>query len=155
MFGVSRIALSSVLSLHLSARVKGLIGFKVFGGVARIVVGHYVLHKYSARALIPLPLVRQRIARSQRLEQLVPQNIHRAVTEPVKTVAMIERIILAFAQVGANVVGFVQYLVGSQRRHDSLDDSMVVTRSAEVIAPTVGASHVAVELCGSAPYDVG
>src|SRR5829696_2962636 len=124
---MSRVALSFVLGHYFGARVKGLIGLEVVGGVARGGMGIYVLHKYTAGTLIPLPLVRQRIARLQRLEQLVSQNIHRAVAEPVHTVAMIERVILAFAQIGANVVGFIQHLVGPQRRHSGLDNSMVVT----------------------------
>src|ERR671916_1868923 len=155
MFGVPHVALGLVLSLYLVARVEGPLGLEVFGEVARVVVDIQVLHEYAAGTLVLLPLVRQRIARSQRVEQLVAQNVHGAVTEPVKTVAKIERVVLLFAQIRANVVCLVQYLLGSQRRHGALDDSVVVTRRAEVIPLAVRTGYVAIELCCSATDAVG
>jgi hypothetical protein len=111
---MSHIALSFVLSLYLSARIERLIGFKVVGGVAQVVIDIQILHEYPAGTLILLPLIRQRVAHSQRLEQLVPQDIHRAVAKPVKAVAKIKRVIPVFVQIRANVVRFIQYLVGPQ-----------------------------------------
>jgi hypothetical protein len=69
-----------VLGLHVGAGVQGLVGFEVFGGMAGIVPGHHVLHEYPGVTRILLPLIRQRVARIKRLEQLVLQNPHEAVS---------------------------------------------------------------------------
>src|SRR4051812_29210542 len=105
--------------------------------MARVVLGYHVLHKHSGVTRLPLPLIRQRVARLQRLEQLVLLNTHEAVTKPVGAVVVIERMPLVFAQVGAKCAGSIQYLVGPHLRYYGLHGTVVVTRPAEAVALAV------------------
>src|SRR5918999_3951087 len=61
--GLHHVALLFVLGLHVSTRIQGLVGIEVLGGVARVVTGHNVLHEHPTVAGLPLPVVRNRVAR--------------------------------------------------------------------------------------------
>src|SRR5919205_3930315 len=114
--------------------------------MARVVLGHYVLHKYSTITRGPLPLIRKRIARFKRLEQLVVENAHEAVPQPVDAVVVIEGVLLVLAQVGTDRVGLVQYLVRPYLRHYGLHGPVVVARPAETVALTVRSGQIAIEV---------
>jgi hypothetical protein len=77
------------------------------------------------------------------------------VAEAVGAPAVIGRVFLVFAQVGAERVGLLQYPVGPYPRRDSFYDPVVIARPTEVLAPPERAGYVAVAFGGGAAYDVG
>src|SRR4051812_12395130 len=124
--------------------------------MAGVVLGHYVLHEHPAVTGFPLPLIRELVAGLQRIEQLVLEDTHKAVTEPMYTVVMIEGVLLlALAKAGADTISLVQYFVGPDLCYDCLHGTVVVTRPAEVITLAVCGGYVTVEICSGATDDVG
>src|SRR5215208_1241097 len=95
--GLHYVALLFVFGLDVGTRVQGSVGIEVLGGMAWVVCGHYVLHEHPAIAGLPLPLVRYRVARLKGLEQLIILDTHKAVTEPVHAVVVVEGIPLLLA----------------------------------------------------------
>src|SRR4051795_12690368 len=124
--------------------------------MAGVVLGHYVLHEHPTVTGLPLPIIRQLVAGLQRIEQLVLEDTHKAVAEPMDAVVVIEGVLLlALAKVGADSVSLVQYLVSSDLCYDCLHGTVVVTRPTKVVTLAVRGGYVAVEIGGGATDDVG
>src|SRR4051794_37309650 len=119
------VALVLVPGLYVGAWIQRLVGFQVLGGTARI-NGRCVLYEYPAVTGFPLPLVPQRVTRLKRLEQLVLVGSHEAVAQPVGAAVVTKRVCFLFAQVGAKLVGLLQYLIGPHLSHDGTRNPMVI-----------------------------